>query len=123
MFPLGQIEFVISFFADFSIGSPEPDVTWYKDGSQIKVSKRVKVEWDMATDMNILNIKNATEDDSGEYTVKVENDKGSASYTVSVNIGPEQDETVVQEVITVHKVSEKTETIEGTVEELAFQRH
>ena len=80
---------VFSFLTGFSIGSPEPDVTWYKDGSQIKVGKkdkRVKTEWDMATDMNILSIENVTEEDSGEYTVKVENEKGSASYTVSVNI-------------------------------------
>ena len=63
-------------------------------------------------------IKDATEEDSGDYTVKVENNKGSSSYTVSVNIGPKDEETVVQEVVTVHKVSEKAEVLEGTVGEL-----
>ena len=103
------------FFEYFSPGSPEPNVTWYKDGSVIPKDTRIKVEQDH--DANTLIIENGKGEGSGQYTAKVENDKGSSSYTVSVSIGPEK-ETVVQEVVTVHKVSEKAEVLEETINEL-----
>lgn len=45
------------------------------------------MDWDMKTDVQYLKIKDATEDDAGQYKVTAENDKGSTSVTVSVCVG------------------------------------
>ena len=81
-------------------GDPDPDVTWYKDGKQLKPRKwdrRVKIDWDMKTDMQTLQIRDATEDDAGDYMVKATNDNGSTSMTVNVCVGKDTSRVVKYE--------------------------
>ena len=72
------------------LGDPEPEVTWCKGEDQIKpkkYDKRIKIDWDMAEDLNILIIKNATAADTGDYTVIAKNKRGTARFTVTVIVG------------------------------------
>ncbi len=70
-----------------AIGEPEPEVTWLKDDKEIKIKKkdkRIRTDWDMKTDEYILEIKNATKDDVGEYTAVAKNEKGTITVVMTV---------------------------------------
>ena len=49
-----------------------PEVSWYKNKKKLKKSKRTKMEAE--TGVCTLEISEATTDDSGEYTVQLDND-------------------------------------------------
>lgn len=62
------------------IGTPHPKVQWFKNGKEIKENTRVD------KDVYSLTIVTATENDSGEYTLKATNDVGTAfsGFTLTV---------------------------------------
>ncbi len=62
------------------IGTPTPKVQWFKDGKEIKENIRVD------KDVHSLTIVISTEDDTGEYTLKVTNEVGTAfsGFTLTV---------------------------------------
>ncbi len=69
------------------LGDPEPDVTWLRNGKEIKVKKkdkRIKIDWDMKTDEYTLEIQNASKDDIGEYTAVAKNVKGTITVLITV---------------------------------------
>ena len=97
-----------------SLGDPEPEVTWYKGEKKLKMSKReprIKIDWDMAQDLNILVIMDANKDDSGEYTVVAENEHGTFRFTVTVLVG----KTAGAEIIRTTESKRTVTTIEETV--------
>jgi len=55
-------------------GEPVPEVSWYKNKKKLKKSKRTKMEAEAETGVCTLEISEATADDSGEYTVQLDND-------------------------------------------------
>ena len=49
-------------------------MSWYKNKKKLKKSKRTKMEAEAETGVCTLEISEATADDSGEYTVQLDND-------------------------------------------------
>ncbi|MEE6505501.1 hypothetical protein FKM82_005546 [Ascaphus truei] len=70
-----------------AVGFPAPTVTWLKDGEPFKESHNLRV----LPGGHGLQIRNAQEDDAGEYTCLVTNEVGEASknYEVKVFIPPQ----------------------------------
>lgn len=66
------------------IGTPEPTALWYKNGSDVKLSSRVKA--DVIGDMCQLSITETVEDDGGNYKCVVTNDVGSASTECELSV-------------------------------------
>ena len=58
-------------------GTPEPTAEWFKNGTQIKLSSRIKAG--IIGDMCQLSFTETQADDSGDYKCVVKNDLGSAS--------------------------------------------
>ena len=80
------------------LGTPDPDVTWYKNGKKVKSRKdpRIKANWDMKTDIYSLDVKDIISSDYGEYAVKVENELGVLKH--SVNVSNPKEDTVTKDV-------------------------
>ena len=60
---------------------------WFKDGKKVvqsKRDKRIKLDWDLKTDLSFLEIKEAKVEDSGNYTAVITNDKGTQKADVAV---------------------------------------
>lgn len=66
-------------------GIPLPTVTWLKDGEQLVESDRVKIENKLKTTY-ILNIKNCLKEDAGIYTIKLQNETGTAEASFNLTI-------------------------------------
>ena len=66
----------------------------------------MKVDWDVKTNLRILEIEASTLEDSGEYTVKATNDAGSSQATFTVSVTA-----VVKEVPKEEKLEEKEEAV------------
>lgn len=58
-------------------GTPEPTAVWFKNGTQVQLSRRIKA--DIIGDMCQLSFTETNADDSGDYKCVVKNDLGSAS--------------------------------------------
>ena len=89
-------------------GEPEPEVVWFKDGKKIKPKKRdtrLKIDWDISTDMYFLEIQNATKHDQGTYEVVVSNDKGEMKTTFMLTYHEAREVKVKEEQIEVEKVT------------------
>lgn len=85
-------------------GDPIPDVAWYKGEKKVKArrgSARIKTDWDMLTDVHTLEIKDATEDDAGDYVLIATSETGSNHVKVPVSVtekhAKEQTEVAVAE--------------------------
>lgn len=67
------------------VAIPEPDVVvWRKNRKTVQESDRVKIE---ETDTSTtLTVTKATHDDSGRYTLQVENDLGSDDAAIYVSV-------------------------------------
>ena len=98
-----------------TLGFPEPEVTWFKNASTIREDQRVRITKDNGT--HTLLVEQATKADSGQYAIQVKNDKGREIRSFVVNVGPDDEKIVTQEVVMVHEVSEKSEVLEGAVDE------
>lgn len=102
------------FFSIIFTGEPEPEVKWFKGEKQLKKSKkdpRIKIDWDMSQDLNILIINDATADDSGEYTVVAENENGSFKFTVTVLVGKTEGAEITKVVESKRSVTVVEETV------------
>ncbi|XP_026319349.1 obscurin isoform X2 [Hyposmocoma kahamanoa] len=68
-------------------GCPEPKVKWFKDGKEITLDARVKIERDTQRLENYhLTVTLVKEEDGGEYEVKAENEMGSVSTKSTVTV-------------------------------------
>ncbi len=112
-------------------GEPEPEVTWLKDGKEIKIKKkdkRIRTDWDMKTDEYILEIKSATKEDIGEYTAVATNEKGTINFVISVTLRVKKEKTekqekekeVVEEMVEIEETSQ-AECAVKTVEEVKIE--
>eukprot|EP00064_Thunnus_orientalis_P001214 superscaffoldBa00000081_g1216 len=63
-------------------GKPVPSVTWEK----VDVDLRIRGMINTTSSVTSITVERATRDDSGKYTVKLQNAAGSASLTVSVRV-------------------------------------
>ena len=63
-------------------------VAWYKNGLPVILSQRHTVSFDEHNSVIALKIKNATPDDSGVYTVRIQNPLGSDSSDCQVRVSP-----------------------------------
>ena len=97
------------------LGFPEPEVTWFKNASTIHEDQRVQITQDNGT--HSLLVEQANKDDSGQYSIQLKNDKGREIRSFVVTVGQHDEKTEVQKGVTVHDVSEKSEVLEGTVNE------
>ena len=76
------------------LGNPEPKVIWKKNDKEIKPKKKDKrfnISWDIDTELNTLEIKDATIEDTGIYTVEATNSLGTVQSTVTVTIQPTEE--------------------------------
>ena len=76
------------------LGNPEPKIIWKKNDKEIKPQKkdkRFKISWDIDADFNTLEIKDATIEDAGIYTVEATNSLGTVQSTVTVTIQPTEE--------------------------------
>ncbi|KAM9333273.1 neuregulin 2a isoform 2-T2 [Pholidichthys leucotaenia] len=65
-------------------GNPAPTYTWFKDGNELKKSKKVKIRSSMKNSR--VQISRVKLEDSGNYTCVVENQLGRDNSTGSVNV-------------------------------------
>ena len=73
-----------------AIGSPHPQIDWYKDDSRIVVGSGTQInetEIDDTTLVSTLVILSVTEADSGTYECRVENESVTASIQYKVVVG------------------------------------
>ncbi|XP_049875611.1 obscurin isoform X4 [Pectinophora gossypiella] len=72
-------------------GCPEPKLKWYKDGREVTLDARIKIERDSQRLENYhLTVNLVKEEDGGEYEVRASNEMGSVSTksTVTVHTPP-----------------------------------
>ena len=122
----------------FLTGTPEPKITWKKDGKEIKPKKKDKrfiISWDIDNDLNTLEIKEATVEDAGAYTIEATNSLGTVEATVTVTVEPtkepEEDEpvneavcveeTTTQETVAEHDDKEEESTKTSVVPEIMIK--
>ncbi len=80
-------------FACRAIGNPEPEVTWYKEGKELRRGDgggRVDIRTDSG--FSYLSVDHVTEDDIGQYEAIGQSDLGqiSSRFIVVVDEGPEE---------------------------------
>ena len=66
--------------------SPEPEVTWSKDGKSVTSKDDTRVKVTSKENTYTLKIKRATASDSGEYTVTAVNSEGTVSHAIPVSV-------------------------------------
>ncbi|MCR9011051.1 immunoglobulin domain-containing protein [Gabonibacter chumensis] len=66
------------------VGIPECEVTWYKDGVEIKSGGRFRI--DTKNGVSTLIIKDVRMEDQGEYTVRIKNVAGEAYSTAKLKV-------------------------------------
>ncbi|XP_019626721.1 PREDICTED: muscle M-line assembly protein unc-89-like [Branchiostoma belcheri] len=76
-----RLEIVVS-------GNPEPKVSWYHNGKEIRPDQKRQLQYDQARHLHALVIQKVQSEDDGEYTVKVRNDFGEAACTSSLHTYP-----------------------------------
>uniref|UniRef100_A0A3B1JCS6 Ig-like domain-containing protein n=3 Tax=Astyanax mexicanus TaxID=7994 RepID=A0A3B1JCS6_ASTMX len=85
-------------------GEPTPEVEWFKDNAMITLTSNMKLS--RSKNVYKLEIKNATVEDTGKYTVKAKNQFGQSSVTASLNVITLVEEPV--KMIVLEKSSEAT---------------
>ncbi|RVE63802.1 hypothetical protein OJAV_G00140030 [Oryzias javanicus] len=65
-------------------GNPDPAYTWFKDGNELKRSKRIRIRSNQKSSR--VQISKAKLEDSGNYTCVVENSVGKDNSTGTVNV-------------------------------------
>lgn len=66
------------------VGEPQPKVTWYKDGIELQTTERRKFVNENRK--AILILIEITEQDAGEYVLKVENEMGQITCRTTLII-------------------------------------
>lgn len=66
-------------------GIPIPNITWFKDGQPLIENERVKIENKLKTTF-ILCFKNCIKEDAGLYTIKLENQSGTAEENFNLSV-------------------------------------
>ena len=119
-------------------GNPEPKVAWKKNGKEIKPKqkdKRFIISWDIDNDLNTLEIKEATVEDAGAYTIEATNSLGTVEATVTVTVEPTKEpeeeepvneavcveETTIQETVAEHDDKEEESTEISVVPEIMIK--
>jgi len=69
-------------------GSPTPEIIWRRGSKQLKPkkNKRIKIEYDISSEVSSLIVKDATPEDSGEYSIEATNDSGTVKAKVDVTV-------------------------------------
>ena len=89
-------------------------MTWYKDDEPIKPKKgdkRIKIDWDMKQDLNILVIEKALAEDAGKYTAIAENKFGSFKFSVTVLVGKPEGAEIIKTIESKRSVKMIEETV------------
>lgn len=68
-------------------GTPQPEVSVLKDGVPVDLAND-HVQLVKKGDQCTVNIKNATESDTGEYTICATNSEGTVEQKVKVSVQP-----------------------------------
>ena len=66
------------------IGKPEPEVTWFCNGKDIKATFKIKMT--KVKEVATLTITGVTKAMTGEYTVVANNSAGSATHSAVVTV-------------------------------------
>ena len=73
-----------------AMGTPRPQISWFRGDSRIVITSRTHInETEIGADtlVSMLVISSVTEDDSGTYECRVDNDAGTTSQQYSVLVG------------------------------------
>ena len=100
-------------------GEPDPKIIWRKDDKDISIKRkdrRFVIAWDIAEDLNTLQINDTKEEDSGMYTVEASNALGTVQSIVTVTVHPT--EQLEAERINDAVCVEETTTQESAVEQV-----
>jgi hypothetical protein len=65
-------------------GNPKPTMRWTKDGTELKDSSKYKLE--RGDRHAFLTIKNAQKEDTGPYRLTLDNDLGSDTAVINIQI-------------------------------------
>lgn len=70
------------------VAIPEPEVTWFFNGKEIKTEKNVTVatDSDMHSYSSVVRISKITRSQEGSYTVVARNREGEASMSITVKV-------------------------------------
>ena len=93
-------------------GEPEPEIKWLRDGIRIKPKKsdkRLKIEWDMKEDLNILQLNSVTVEDAGQYMIVASNPAGKTSSTAIVSVMQAANKVHMVEEVSLESTGETTE--------------
>ena len=102
----------------------EAEIKWMRNGKEIKATKkdkRIKIDWNMKDDSQFLEIKEATVEDAGTYTVVISNSGGSSQSVAKVTVNrpvveePESEEEEEEE-------SEESESSEESEDEIKIPK-
>lgn len=101
-------------------GDPVPEVKFIKDGKAIKVKKndRVKVSWNMDRNEYTLSVKDVTPEDSGIYSITVENKYGKIEKQVKAKITEDTRRKEEEELKKAKEIEEKRPKIIDLPEEV-----
>lgn len=90
-------------------GQPKPTVAWYQDDKPLVPSSRIKIQVDSKTNTATLTILKTNPEDSGTFTVKIDNEagKGTASADLTILTKPEPPQNCVITEITSDSVTIK----------------
>ncbi|CAF3389468.1 unnamed protein product [Rotaria socialis] len=66
-------------------GSPEPEIIWYRGGRKLPLQTG-RYTSSLAQSLLVLYIKDVQENDAGQYTLEVQNEFGSDSKQIQVNV-------------------------------------
>ncbi|XP_067145351.1 LOW QUALITY PROTEIN: obscurin-like [Centruroides vittatus] len=66
-------------------GYPKPNVTWFKDGKEIKASDRVRFLFEDDESYTLI-IKNVKKEDAGKYKVTAKNDMGEVEESCKLTV-------------------------------------
>ncbi|MEQ2254605.1 hypothetical protein ILYODFUR_005515 [Ilyodon furcidens] len=81
-------------------GNPVPTYRWFKDGNELKKSRKVKIKSNLK--FSRVQISSAKLEDSGNYTCVVENPLGKDNSTGTVNVQGDQEPILTEEAAELH---------------------
>ncbi|CAG9132454.1 unnamed protein product [Plutella xylostella] len=100
-------------------GCPDPKVKWFKDGKEVNVDARIKIERDTQRLENYhLTVNLVKEEDGGEYEVRAENEMGSVSCKSTVTVHTKEIHSRLIEEVLENALDDEHKPKQGIVEEL-----
>ncbi|XP_049875609.1 obscurin isoform X2 [Pectinophora gossypiella] len=100
-------------------GCPEPKLKWYKDGREVTLDARIKIERDSQRLENYhLTVNLVKEEDGGEYEVRASNEMGSVSTKSTVTVHTKEVlSTLKKEALIENELDDESKSTQKVIEE------